>query len=83
MQLSDALYAKADSTWKIALKRLFELVYQVMTETLLLDAEKVEAVLTLDYARTGYKGMLNFDGQHNKAKTTKTGVANKRQLKHA
>lgn len=83
MQLSDALYQSAGSTWKIALKRLFELVYQVMTETLFLDPQEAEAVLTLDYARTGYKGVLNFNRLSHNAKATKVGVANKRQLKHA
>lgn len=83
MQLSDALYAQAGSTWKIALKRLFEMMYAVMTESLLMDSDAAQAVLQMDYARTGYKGALNFNPQHAVDKPEKSGVANKRQLKHA
>jgi len=82
MQLSDSLYEQAGSTWKIALKRLFELLYTVMTEQLSIDAQIAKAALSADYARTSYKGALDFDTP-SAPKTSKTGVANKRQLQHA
>ncbi len=83
MQLSDALYVQAGSTWKIALKRLFELIYQVMTEVLSMEEETAQEVLRMDYVRTGYKGALNFDETKISSKPAKAGIANKRQLKHA
>lgn len=83
MLLSDALYLQAGSSWKIALKRLFELIYIVMTQTLQLDEALVQAALAQDYARTSYKGVLNFEQPLILNKPTKVGVANKRQLNHA
>jgi len=83
MQLSDALYLQAGSSWKIALKRLFELLYIVMTQTLQIEEALVQTALAQDYARTSYKGVLNFDQPLILNRPTKAGVANKRQLNHA
>ncbi len=82
MQLSDALYDQAGSTWKIALKRLFTLVYRVMINELLVDIETAQAVLAQDYARTSDKGALHFDAPLASHQPSKAGVANKRQLAH-
>jgi hypothetical protein len=82
MQLSDALYEQAGATWKIALKRLFELLYKVMTETLMLDSELVKAQLKLDYVRSGVKGLPSYELTTKPAEKVKTGIANKRQLNH-
>lgn len=60
MTLSDKLFALSGSTWKIALKRLFELLYQVMTETFALDADRVKTQLELDYRRSGIKGVPDY-----------------------
>jgi hypothetical protein len=78
LQLSDALYALAGSTWKIALKRLFELVYTVLTETLLLPSAIAEAALGEDYQRSGEKGQPAFL-QANEDKLVKRTLTNKRQ----
>lgn len=83
MQLSDALYLQAGSTWKISLKRLFELVYIVLIDTLNVDITSVQATLSTDYARTSDKGALNFDAPMISQKPSKSGTANKRQLNHA
>lgn len=82
MQLSDTLYQHAGSTWKIALKRLFELIYVVMTDTFNIDPAIVENQLEVDYARSGLKGRPNYELLPTLNKSTKTGVANKRQLNH-
>lgn len=78
MQLSDALFAISGSTWKIALKRLFELLYRTMTESLEITPETAAESLQQDYARCGEKGLPEFlkDQTHSKSKRA---VANKRQ----
>jgi hypothetical protein len=82
MQLSDALYAQAGSTWKIALKRLFEMIYVVMTEQFGIDSEQAKAQLEVDYVRSGLKGLPNYAVTHSTVKPAKTGQANKRQQNH-
>lgn len=78
MQFSDALYALTGSTWQIALKRLFELNFKVMTETLDIAGDTARVVLEEDFNRSGEKGRLEFLTP--KASTpTKQRVANKRQ----
>ncbi|MDD4914514.1 MAG: DUF4080 domain-containing protein [Methylococcales bacterium] len=78
MQLSDALYERAGSTWQIGLKRLFELVYLALTEALGESETASRAALFLDYQRCGEKGSLilgNAGGA-----SVKRGIANRRQL---
>lgn len=78
LQLSDALYELTGSTWQIALKRLFELVYQVLIESLQLASAEAENLLRLDFQRSGEKGQPAF--LQTIAKTPdKRSVANKRQ----
>lgn len=78
LKLSDALYALTGSTWQIALKRLFELLYTVMTQSLQLSPDEVEARLRKDFLRSGEKSSPKFllGGFDNIAKS---GTANKRQ----
>ncbi len=81
MQFSDALYAQTDSTWKIALKRLFELTYTAMTETLEISSSDAQTVLAQDFQGSGEKSPPTFlqaqiDVEH------KRGVANKRQRQY-
>ncbi|RKZ91585.1 MAG: B12-binding domain-containing radical SAM protein, partial [Gammaproteobacteria bacterium] len=82
MQLSDALFQLSGSTWKIALKRLFEFIYKVLTTDFGLNVDDIEQVLKQDYARANIKGILAFDQTKNTKISTKQGVANKRQLMH-
>ena len=77
-QLSDALYVLAGSTWKIALKRLFELVFVAMTDTLHISAADAESVIAEDFQRSGEKGKLAFL-QKQQAESETVRVANKRQ----
>lgn len=78
MRLTDALYALTGSTWKIALKRLFELNFKVMIETLAIDEEVARICLEEDFNRSGEKGRLEFSKQRVDA-NRKQRVANKRQ----
>lgn len=80
MQISDELYKLAGATWKIGLKRQFELLYQILTETLHYDKQEVETLLMKDFLNSGEKGQPNFMQQQ--AKVTRIGVANKRQKQH-
>ena len=78
LQLSDFIYLLADSTWQIGLKRLFELTFTAMTESLFIPPELAEAVLFQDFQRSGEKCQLSFF--QNKAESVaKRSVANKRQ----
>ena len=81
LQLSDAIFIAAGSSWKIALKRLFELIYQVCVNELNYPAGVIENLLTLDFKRTDLKGMPKLTIP-NSAITARSGVANKRQKQH-
>ena len=81
LQISDALYTTAGSTWKISLKRLFELLFTAMTQNLNISIETSQQVLLQDYQRSGQKGFLKFD-QDLSCNATRKGVANKRQKQH-
>lgn len=83
MALSDKLYELAGQSHKIALKRLFEMVYVVMTETLGLDSDRAKEQLKLDYARAEIKGVPDYEKLPSLSKKSKAGVANKRQKQHA
>ncbi|MDT4331377.1 DUF4080 domain-containing protein [Methylomonas sp. MED-D] len=61
LDFSDALYAGAGSTWQIALKRLYELSYGIMTERLRIPAAPAAAALAADYRRSGEKGRPAFE----------------------
>ena len=80
-QLSNGLYLSAEGTWKISLKRLYNLLYEQLTKTLNVVPDLAKKVLEDDYLRSGQKGMPSFIKPPLKV-VTKTGVANKRQRNH-
>lgn len=82
IRLSDYLYEQAGSTWKIALKRLFEMIYLALTEQFAEEDALVRAQLKLDYLRSGLKGQPDYEKLPSLNKTAKAGVANKRQRNH-
>lgn len=82
MQLSDRLYELAGQSYKINLRRLFEMIYVVMTEELGIEPERVKAQLKLDYARANIKGVPDYENLPSLTKKSKAGVANKRQMQH-
>lgn len=80
LQLSDSLYQREGSTWKISLKRLFTLLYTILTQEMNLTEATVSEKLREDFFNSGEKS--NFDALINpQQKTSKTGIANKRQAK--
>lgn len=81
--LSDSLYGLAGSTWKIALKRLFELIYTVLTTEFELSPEQVKEALSVDYERAKIKGLPSYEKQTPLTKVVRTGTANKRQRLHS
>lgn len=83
MLLSDNLHRLAGSSWKIALKRLFELIYIVLTEEFKLNSDDVKQMLALDYARAKLKGLPAYEQDNRSPKERKTGQANKRQRMHS
>ncbi|WP_446810005.1 DUF4080 domain-containing protein [Methylomonas sp. 2BW1-5-20] len=78
---SDALYTLTDSTWQIALKRLFELTYTVMSKTLMLPHTDTLEALSQDFLRSGEKSPPNFL-QNTTEIRAKRGLANKRQRQY-
>lgn len=83
MKLSDGLFMLAGSTWKIALKRLFELIFELLTSQFDLTAEEIKPVLALDYDRAKLKGLPIYEQTNVIKKASKQGIANKRQLMHS
>ncbi|MCQ8127716.1 B12-binding domain-containing radical SAM protein [Methylomonas rivi] len=79
LQFSDALFAMTDSTWQIALRRLFELAYTAMTETLQIPPETAKQLLEQDFARRGQKGRPDFLNAASPPDADKRAIANKRQ----
>ncbi|MCX4190862.1 B12-binding domain-containing radical SAM protein [Methylophaga sp. OBS3] len=83
MQVSEGLYSRTGQTAHIALKRLFELLYLVMTEDLGVTPELAEQTLLADYERNGIKGKADFVALPQLTKPARQGTANKRQRLHA
>ncbi len=83
MFVSDRLFEISGSTWKIALKRLFELLFVVLTDDLAMNEDTVKNQLKLDYARAGVKGIPDYENLPSLNRPAKAGVANKRQRYHA
>ncbi len=85
MELSNWLYETTEQVHRIALKRLFELLYTGVTTTGLINPKEAITVLSLDFADSGVKGRPPFLHQEVKQITTdKTGRENRsaRQARH-
>jgi len=80
MLLTDCLYNRTQSTWKIALPRLYKLLYNVLTTEFLLDSNIVLDTLNKDFNQSNQKGSLEILLKKNKL--SRKGVANKRQRNH-
>jgi radical SAM superfamily enzyme YgiQ (UPF0313 family) len=81
LQLSDALYAITGSSWKISLRRVFELLYRVLIEQMDVSADIARQSLEHDFQRSGQKGRFN-PGEPDLEVISRNGVANKRQRQH-
>jgi radical SAM superfamily enzyme YgiQ (UPF0313 family) len=82
LQFSDFFYKAAASSWKISLRRQFELTHAILTEQMGLDKARIQSLLADDYERSGQKGILTFN-RSDIHKPARTGVANKRQISHS
>ncbi len=81
LELSDHLYERAGSTWKISLRRLFALLFDVLTDQMKLLPESVRQALEADFKQSGQKGGIDFDNPELE-EVVRSGVANKRQRRH-
>lgn len=82
LTLSDWLYAQLQQTHKIALRRLFDLLYIALTEIFEYDSEAVREVLLQDYALSGQKGRPDFGAETNAKEINNPSGANRRQRRH-
>jgi hypothetical protein len=83
MLLSDWLHATTGQTHKISLKRLFDLLFQALTELFGLEETHAREVLRIDYERSGIKGKPQclLSPTHSTVNSLKR-LANKRQRAH-
>jgi radical SAM superfamily enzyme YgiQ (UPF0313 family) len=80
MRLSDELYLRAGSTWKISQRRLFVLVFEILKTFDTVDELDLFETISNDYARSGEKASFSLLLK-NDTKVTRIGTANKRQQK--
>ena len=80
LKLSDLLYQQAGSTWKIALPRLYKLLYNVLNNEFKLLETDILKALSADFNKSKQKG--NLEALLRKEKNARTGTANKRQQNH-
>lgn len=83
MRMSEWLFNETGQTHKLALERLFKLVYRAMTDKLQLDSDSSEEYLLADFDRSGIKGKPCFSNPHNTGGNShKTKIA-QRQKQHS
>jgi len=80
MQLSESLYQQAGSTWKIALPRLYKMIYEALINEFEYTPDTVQTCLEKDFEQSGQRGSLEL--LLKKSKDKRIGVANKRQKQH-
>jgi radical SAM superfamily enzyme YgiQ (UPF0313 family) len=80
-RLSEAIFHATTATWKISLKRLYELVHTASTQALSLPPDRIEAALIADYQQSPLKGNPSFTNDKSPARHA-TFTANSRQTKH-
>jgi hypothetical protein len=83
MSLSDWLFSTTAQTHRIALPKLFELLWQHMIQELLIDKDTVEDVLLSDFKHNRLKGLPAFAKQKNIAGKQATSNKAQRQQRHA
>jgi len=87
MSVTNWLHEHTGQTHKIALARLFDLLYQAMQECLGLQSEEIKQTLWLDYQNSGLKGYPSFADhkmieQRNKSRKQNKSSALNRQARH-
>jgi radical SAM superfamily enzyme YgiQ (UPF0313 family) len=87
MGFSNWLFETTNQTHQIALKRLFDLVYEYMTNVMDIQDSVASTVLISDYSRSGQKGLAEFMlhrvGDEQTKGRDKSKAAGKRQARHA
>ncbi len=81
MTLSDWLYANTDQTHKIALPRLFELLFHYLQQQRQLDPAWLNKLLLKDYQAAGLKGSPDFAATRHKYRSGQR-RAESRQQRH-
>ena len=81
LHLSDSFYTREGTTWKIALPRLYKLIYEVLVSELEVAENQVRLSLENDHQRSKQKGSLEL--LLNANKPVRQGKANKRQQNHS
>ncbi|MEE9445647.1 MAG: DUF4080 domain-containing protein [Cocleimonas sp.] len=81
MQLSESLYQQAGSTWKIALPRLYKMIYETLINDFNYPIDIAQSCLEKDFKQSGQRGSLAL--LLIKSKNKRVGVANKRQKQHS
>lgn len=82
LKFSDALFAYEKSTWKISLRRQFELMHRLALHSLSIDERALIEALQLDFSASKLKGRLERIITLNAASNTKSSQANARQRRH-
>lgn len=85
LQFADWLWATTGKTHEIALDRLFDLVFEGLTQTLQVRDDAAREALSADYAASGARGAPAFLAHHVSARTaraSRSAAAPARQLRH-
>lgn len=82
LRLSDWLFDKTGQTHRIALPRLFRLIYQAGRDELDIDKEQLYTALREDYINSGMKGEPEFDTNLQKAGGARQTGLSARQIRH-
>ncbi len=82
MKLSEWIYQATQQTHRLALERLFKLVYQGLVEVLHVNATETEQALTQDFAASGLKGMPRFASSEDSHDVMRSTQGSKRQKRH-
>lgn len=87
MNFSIWLFDLTNQTHRIALSRLFDLLYEYMTTVMNMSASEVSSLLKEDYSRSGLKGLAGFMRTESRGSCEKGEgnimKANKRQARHS
>ena len=80
---SDWVFAKTGQTNKIALPKLFTILYQLFTEHLAIDTDLARCALKSDFEHNSLKGRPNFNIENANTIKKISSQATKRQSRHA
>lgn len=79
---SDWIFAHTNQTHKIALSKLFNILYQLFTDHLDIDQNVAKSALTADFEHNKLKGRINFTSEATKAPNNINSQVAKRQSRH-